>query len=94
VFLKMARLLAVASALAAAAAATQPLVINTWFPNATEVAYNMLTQNYTALDSVEAGVTYCEGAQCKWIRAWPSAPRPVFHRMRVSPVVSSRACVA
>ena len=48
------------SAIAAASAASFPVVINTWFANANNLTFRMLQ----ALDSVEMGCTLCEDEQC------------------------------
>ena len=52
------------SAIAAASAASFPVVINTWFANANNLTFSMLQAGYTALDSVEMGCTLCEDEQC------------------------------
>ena len=41
-----------------------PVVINTWFPNAAQLSYDMVLSGFTALDSVEAGCSLCEDIQC------------------------------
>ena len=41
-----------------------PVVINTWFANSCQLAYNMALVGYTALDSIEVGCTLCEDLQC------------------------------
>ena len=64
----------VALAAQLAAAAFQPIVINTWFPSATQAAYDLASENYTALDSVQAGVQSCEDAQCDTTVGWGNHP--------------------
>jgi len=49
-------------------------VINTWFADATAVAYGMVSTGYAALDAVEAGVTHCEVNQCDGTVGWGNHP--------------------
>ncbi|KAH3842682.1 hypothetical protein DPMN_116186 [Dreissena polymorpha] len=52
-----------------------PVVINTWpFTNATLAAWQMLSNNRTAVDAVEAGCTECELERCDGSVGWGSNP--------------------
>lgn len=51
-----------------------PVVINTWFPNACQAAYNATLDRAYALDAVELGCTVCEVAQCDGTVGWGGSP--------------------
>jgi len=50
------------------------LVVNTWFAAATQVAYDLAAANFSAMDCVEAGSTYCEVHQCDTTVGWGNHP--------------------
>lgn len=62
--LRAAALLTAVTASASGSNGNLPVVINTWFPNAAQLSYDMVLSGFTALDSVEAGCSLCEDEQC------------------------------
>jgi hypothetical protein len=42
----------------------KPIVVNTWFMNSNQEAYNLVLAGYSALDAVELGCSLCEELQC------------------------------
>lgn len=51
-----------------------PVVVATWFPTATQRAYDLLAAGYTALDAVELGCTLCEDEQCDGTVGYGGSP--------------------
>lgn len=51
-----------------------PIVVNTWFPDATAVAYGLAAAGYEAMDAVQAGCAFCEAAQCDTSVGWGNHP--------------------
>jgi hypothetical protein len=51
-----------------------PVVINTWWADVTQVAYNYANQSYSALDVVELGCSYAEAQQKDGTVGWGGSP--------------------
>lgn len=51
-----------------------PVVVATWFPSATQRAYDRLAAGFTALDAVELGCTLCEDEQCDGTVGYGGSP--------------------
>jgi N4-(beta-N-acetylglucosaminyl)-L-asparaginase len=50
------------------------VVVNTWFAESAQSAFDFVSQGYSALDAVEVGCTTCEDLRCDGTVGWGGSP--------------------